>query len=143
MRKEVMILGCFLLILLFVFFFFEKKVDVEYNENNDLGAVAPEVFYYEELSWEELSWDELSLDWENFQVPETLMDDSGDSQITEVSSVDYEQDYPKYWIIEEDFWDDDSFEYAEEDEELLESEKILLEALTSFGESDTEWKDSI
>ena len=32
---------------------------------------------------------------------------------------------------------------AEEDEELLESEKILLEALTSFGESDTEWKDSI
>ena len=143
MRKEVMILGCVLLILLFVFFFFEKKVDVEYNENNDLGAVAPEVFYYEELSWEELSWDELSLDWENFQVPETLMDDSGGSQITEVSSVDYEQDYPKYWIIEEDFWDDDSFEYAEEDEELLESEKILLEALTSFGESDTEWKDSI
>lgn len=143
MRKEVMILGCFLLILLFVFFFFEKKVEVEYNENNDLGAVAPEVFYYEELSWEELSWDELSLDWENFQVPKTLMDDSGDSQITEVSSVDYEHDYPKYWIIEEDFWDDDSFEYAEEDEELLESEKILLEALTSFGESDTEWKDSI
>ena len=143
MRKEVMILGCVLLILLFVFFFFEKKVEVEYNENNDLGAVAPEVFYYEELSWEELSWDELSLDWENFQVPETLMDDSGDSQITEVSSVDYEQDYPKYWIIEEDFWDDDSFKYAEEDEELLESEKILLEALTSFGESDTEWKDSI
>ena len=70
------------------------------------------------------------------------MDDSNDSQITEVFSVDYEQDYPKYWIIEEDFWDD-SFEYAEEDEELLESEKILLEALTSFGESDTEWKDSI
>ena len=90
MRKEVMILGCVLLILLFVFFFFEKKVAVEYNENNDLGAVAPEVFYYEESSWEELSWDELSLDWENFQVPETLMDDSGDSQITEVSSVDYE-----------------------------------------------------
>jgi hypothetical protein len=26
---------------------------------------------------------------------------------------------------------------------LLESEKILLEALTSFGENDTEWKGSI
>jgi hypothetical protein len=30
------------------------------------------------------------------------------------------------------------YEYVEEDEELLESEKILLEALTSFGENDTE-----
>jgi hypothetical protein len=50
MRKEVMILGCILLILLFVFFFFEKDVEVEYDENNDLGVVAPEVFYYEELS---------------------------------------------------------------------------------------------
>ena len=143
MRKEVMILGCVLLILLFVFFFFEKKVDVEYDENYDLGVVAPKVFYYEELSWEELSWDELSLDWEDSQVSEPLMNDLGDSQNSEESSVDYDQDYPKYWIIEEDFWDDDSFEYAEEDEELLESEKILLEALTSFGESDTEWKDSI
>jgi len=142
MRKEVMILGCVLLILLFVFFFFEKKVDVEYDENYDLGVVAPKVFYYEELSWEELSWDELSLDWEDSQVSEPLMNDLGDSQNSEKSSVDYDQDYPKYWIIEEDFWDD-SFEYAEEDEELLESEKILLEALTSFGESDTEWRDSI
>lgn len=138
-----MILGCILLILLFVFFFFEKNVEVEYGENDDLGALAPKVFYYEELSWEAISWDDVSLDWENSQIPEILVNNSENSQLSKVSSVDNEQDYPKYWIIEEDFWDDDSFEYAEEDEELLESEKILLEALTSFGENDTELKDSI
>ena len=142
MRKEVMILGCILLILLFVVFILGKKVEVEYDDNDYSGAVAPNVFYYEEFSWESLS-----IDWEDSQITGTSSIDSGidikNPQISEVSPVVYDEDYPKYWIIEEDFWDDNSFEYAEEDEELLESEKILLEALTSFGESDTEWKDSI
>ena len=50
------------------------------------------------------------------------------------NEVILEDDYPIYWVIETDYWDESISEEDESDPDLQETEKLLMQALSEWSQ---------
>jgi len=74
---------------------------------------------------EDLTWEEEIFSEENEEIEEIE-----DKQV----EPEFPEDYPLYWVIEADYWDETPED--ENDPNLQETEKLLMQALSEFSQEE-------
>lgn len=92
---------------------------------------------------EDLTWWIIIEDNDEWLTSETI-EDSEEQEVQEVqenqeleeneNEVILEDDYPIYWVIETDYWDESISEEDESDPDLQETEKLLMQALSEWSQ---------
>ena len=84
----------------------------------------------ENIGQEELTWETLEeiLSEKNNEIEES-------EETKEVEEVVFPENYPLYGVIEEDYWDETPED--ENDSDLQETEKLLMQALSEWNNEET------
>ena len=94
---------------------------------------------------EELTWRTIIEDNTESLIPETIEEkeekenqENQENQevVEEKNEVILEDDYPLYWVIETDYWDETISEEDENDPDLQETEKLLMQALSEWSQEE-------
>ena len=91
---------------------------------------------------EELTWWTIIEDNTESLIPETIEEkeekENQENQevVEEKNEVILEDDYPLYWVIETDYWDETISEEDENDPDLQETEKLLMQALSEWSQEE-------
>ena len=100
--------------------------------------------YFQLITWntnnqEELTWWTIIEDNTESLIPETIEEkeeQENQEVVEEKNEVILEDDYPLYWVLETDYWDETISEEDENDPDLQETEKLLMQALSEWSQEE-------
>ena len=100
--------------------------DSQVDEEILTGDIQEEIIEEEVTEPEDLTWDisEEELSKEEVEEPEEVNEED----------IVFPDNYPMYWVIEADYWDETRED--ENDVDLQETEKILMQALSEFSQEE-------
>ncbi len=131
--KKICLTGVIIILIAIWIWYF---IEINHSDNNE--STQWETGYNEESIFQTiLTWDEddpqseLEVEqgtWENEEAEEKIEEKVEEN----VKEPEVENNYPIYWVIENDYWDESA--QWEEDENIQETEDLLMEALNQRDE---------
>ena len=131
MKKRIIIGLIILIIILWIWYLlWNKQIKNNYEEESMTWDVQEEIIDEELIEPEELTWETLE------EILSEKTDEIEESEETrEVEEPIFPENYPLYGVIEEDYWDETSED--ENDSDLQETEKLLMQALSEWNNEET------
>lgn len=133
--KKICLTGVIIILIAIWIWWFLK---INHNDNNE---AIQGVSGYNEESFPQiiLTWDEdnilskLDPEQETWEIEEETEEKAEEKvEEPEIKEPEIENNYPIYWVIENDYWDESA--QWEEDENIQETEELLMEALNQRDE---------
>lgn len=130
MKKIIYIISWWILFTVLIFFAVRKKFPLITHDN----TTSKESINLQEfiLNQEKIRTTEIQKSEEEFQE-QTIQEFTIEEKNSLNQDNIFEEDYPIYWIIEENIWEEELYlkDKPEEDEKFLETESLLLESLAT------------
>ena len=127
-----------ILIAIWIWYFLE----INHSDNNEptqwVTGYNEESFQQTILTWDEDNLQpELDVEQETWEIEEEIeekIEEKNEENVkeSEIKEPEIENNYPIYWVIENDYWDESA--QWEEDENIQETEELLMGALNQRDE---------
>ena len=130
MKKRIIIGLIILIIILWIWYLlWNKQIKNNYEEELMTWDIQEEIIG-ENIGQAESTWETLE------EILSEKTDEIEESEETkEVEEVVFPDNYPLYGVIEEDYWDETPED--ENDSDLQETEKLLMQALSEWNNEET------